>query len=480
MEIRTTNHILIADPDPEHRSALAEALGTNGQRVSVAADGPGAMAQLANNVFQVVITELELPGGDGMEVVQYVQEHYPTTPVIIITAEGSVNQAVDAMRSGAFDFQQKPINPDHMQLTVTRALEKSSLHHAYYYLRHEQPYLYRLETITADSPLMKQVLKQVARLAPTNLTVLITGETGTGKSLVAGAIHANSPRREGTLVTVNCAALSETLLESELFGHEKGAFTGAHRAREGRFQQAHGGTLLMDEIGEMAHPIQAKILRAIEEQKIYRLGGSREIHVNVRILAATNRDMSQAVERGDFRRDLFFRLNVATLHIPPLRERIEDIIPLAERFISRICSELNRPTMRLMESACQALREYHWPGNVRELRNVVERTALFTDHENLQADDLSLSPEGQGQLPVPISSPFARSRALDENNPFFVAETLELEELERQALEEALRRAEFVQKEAATMLGISESRMTYKLNKMGITNPRFRNRRRRG
>jgi DNA-binding NtrC family response regulator len=372
-----------------------------------------------------------------------------------------VDTAVEAMHQGAFDFHEKPLNLEHFQLTVARALEKASLTHAFDYLRHEQPYIYNLEHILAESEAMQQVLHQVARVAPTDVTVLLTGETGTGKSLIAGAIHANSPRRDGTLVTVNCAALTETLLESELFGHEKGAFTGAHKARAGRFQQAHGGTLFLDEVGDMSPAIQAKVLRAIEDKVIQRVGGSRSIQVDVRILAATNVDLELAVREGGFRRDLFYRLNVTPIRLPPLKERKADVAPLAELFLRRICTESGRPAKPFSEAAQQSLREHDWPGNIRELRNAVERAVLFSSGPEITPADLGLSQEAQAENAMPAPP------------------TLDLEELERWAIRTALERTDWVQSRAAELLGITPRALSYKLDKIGLDHPKLAARRRR-
>ena len=474
--MRTSHHVLVADAGAAVCDQISRALSADGLTVSQARDGRQALEMLADHVYQLVITDLDLPRGGGMEILEYLREHSPATPVIITAAGAALDSAVEAMRAGAFDIREKPLNTELLRLTAQRALEQASLHHAYHYLRHEQPYLYRLERITAESPGMKQVLEQVSRLAPTNITVLLTGETGTGKSLVAGAIHANSPRREGTLVTVNCAALSETLLESELFGHEKGAFTGAHKSRAGRFQQAHGGTIFLDEVGEMSPAIQAKVLRVLEEQKIYRVGGSREIHVDVRILAATNRDLAQEVDDGVFRQDLYYRINVAPVHIPPLRERREDILPLADRFMRRICAEMNRPVMSMAPDAQAALLAYAWPGNIRELRNLMERTALFADGEVIKSPTLNLSGTASAMAASP---PAATGVPGPDGSVMLVSHTLDLQALERQAMEVALEKSEWVQKQAASLLGISERSMTYRLNKLGIHHPGFRTKSRR-
>ncbi|MBU4606302.1 MAG: sigma-54 dependent transcriptional regulator, partial [Proteobacteria bacterium] len=293
------------------------------------------------------------------------------------------------------------------------------------------------------------------------VTVLLTGQTGTGKSLLAGAIHANSPRKEANLVTVNCAALTETLLESELFGHEKGAFTGAHKARAGRIQQAHGGTLFLDEVGDMSPATQAKTLRAIEDKEVQPIGGSRSIKVDVRIIAATNLDLEKAVAEGAFREDLFYRLSVAPIHIPPLRRREQDILPLAEMFRKKFCQETRCLERGFSPEAAEAIQAYHWPGNIRELRNSVERAVLFAAGQDIRPSDLGLSQQ------VP------------ENGDNGSLPTLDLAELERLAIEDALRKCDWVQSRAAQMLGISPRALSYKLDKLGISHPGLEARRRR-
>jgi two-component system response regulator HydG len=457
------SHILVVDDDDQLRKVLGEALSLEGHKVADANGLDQALELLKEHVFQLVISDLRMPdAGEGLELLSYVQEYSPHTEVIIMTGFGTVDSAVEAMRAGAFDYHEKPLNLEHMLLTVDRALEKASLHHAYDYLRREQPYIYKLENILAESEAMQNVLRQVSRVAPTDVTVLLTGETGVGKSLVAGAIHANSPRKTGTLVTVNCAALTETLLESELFGHEKGAFTGAHKARAGRFQQAHGGTLFLDEVGDMSPAIQAKVLRAIEDKVIQRVGGSRTIQVDVRILAATNVDLEQAVRDGSFRRDLFYRLNVTPILIPPLRDRQADIIPLAKKFLNIVCSESRQHPKPLSPEAGEKLIEHNWPGNIRELRNAVERAMLFSGSAELTPADLGLTRESQ-QEPTGEASP----------------PTLDLVELERWAIRTALEKTDWVQSRAAELLGITPRALSYKLDKVDIDHPKLQARRRR-
>jgi DNA-binding NtrC family response regulator len=459
----TPSHILVIDGDAQTRHEVAAVLTGEGHRVSQAANGKQALDLLSEQGFHLVITELALAGAGGLEILAHVREHSPHTPVMFLAGSGSLDAAVEAMRRGAFDFQSRPLNLEHLLLTVGQALEKATLHKAFDYLRHEQPYVYRLEKIDARSSGMQRVLEQVTRVAGAEVTVLLTGETGTGKSLVAGAIHANSSRRERPLVTVNCAALPETLLESELFGHEKGAFTGAHKYRTGRFEQAHGGTLFLDEIGDMSPATQAKVLRAIEDKVVQRVGGVRSIQVDVRIIAATNVDLGRAVQEGRFREDLFYRLNVAHIHIPPLRERQEDIYPLAEGFLERICAETNTPCRPFAADIRRALEEYTWPGNIRQLRNAVERAVLFFSGSEISPRDLGLevSPE------VP---PSAEPVALP---------TLELKELERLAIATAIKRSHGVQARAAALLGITPRALYYKLNKLDIEDPDLAERRRR-
>lgn len=451
-------HLLLIDDDEGLRTLIAESLEMAGHRVSQAGNGREAMELLARNVFHLVITDINLPEISGLEILAHIREHSPSTPVIIITAFGTVTQAVQAVRRGAFDFLPKPINLEQLGVTVRQALEKTTLNHAFDYLRRQQPYVFKLDQIIAQSPPMQQVINQVSRVAPVETTVILTGESGTGKSLIAGAIHANSPRAEYTLITVNCAALTETLLESELFGHEKGAFTGAHKARAGRIQQAHGGTLFLDEVGDMAPATQAKVLRALEEKVIQPVGGGRELQVDVRIVAATNRDLTRAVEEGGFREDLYYRLNVAPIHIPPLRERPEDIVPLAQMFLGKVLGELKRPPLTLSPEATAALREYTWPGNIRELRNVVERAVLFADGGTISPVELNLpGRSGRGRI--------------------FRDEDLNLVSLEKRAIMKALRKSDWIQRRAAKLLGITPRALVYKIDKYKIDHPKLAARR---
>lgn len=460
-QMEVSGHILIVDPEQELREEITDALLQQGHQVDQVGDGGEALSLLVRRGYHLVITDLDMPGASGMEIISYVREHTPKTPVVVVTGQGSVDAAVDAMRSGAFEFLEKPLSIEQLVVTAQRALERAALDNAYDYLRHEQPYIYRMQDLLAESPAMKKVLELVTKVAPSEATVLLTGETGTGKSLIGGAIHFNSPRRTNQLVTVNCAAMTETLLESELFGHERGSFTGAHKARTGRFQQAHGGSLFLDEVGDMSPALQAKVLRAIEEKVIERVGGSRSIHVDVRIIAATNRNLMDDVRKGRFREDLYYRLRVAPIHLPPLRDRSEDIIPLARKFAKRSCEEAKRARLDFSPAAIELLSSHSWPGNIREMRNAVERAVLFCDSHEITPESLELK---VGRAPADGSLPLT---------------TLNLAELERRAIEQALAQSGWVQSNAAKLLGISPRALSYKLDKLGISHPSLRSRRRR-
>src|ERR687892_334499 len=351
------SRILVADDHDALRRGLALALGTAGHEVEEAQNGNAAIEKLHENYFDVVVSDLKMGGSDGLDVLRTTKTLHPSTSVILMTAFGSVSTAVEAMKHGAFDYVQKPFEIEEMEVKVEKALELKRLRHELDYLRHEQQESYDFERIIGGSAALNKVLTVVRKVAKSNSTVLIRGETGTGKELIAGAIHHNSLRAARNFVKVNCAALQENLLESELFGHEKGAFTGADRQRIGRFEQADGGTLFLDEIGDMSASTQAKILRVLQEHEFERLGGTRTIRVDVRLIAATNRDLSAMVAAGHFREDLYYRLNVVSVETPPLRERKEDILPLATHFIRRFSGELKK---RLDGLDTEALKLPNW------------------------------------------------------------------------------------------------------------------------
>jgi Nif-specific regulatory protein len=456
------SRILVADDHEALRRGLSLALGTAGHEVEEAQNGNAAIEKLHESYFDVVVSDLKMGGSDGLDVLRTTKTLHPSTSVILMTAFGSVSTAVEAMKHGAFDYVQKPFEIEEMEVKVEKALELKRLRHELDYLRHEQQESYDFERIVGSSEPLHKVLGVVKKVAKSNSTVLIRGETGTGKELIAGAIHHNSLRSARNFVKVNCAALQENLLESELFGHEKGAFTGADRQRIGRFEQADGGTLFLDEIGDMSASTQAKILRVLQEHEFERLGGTRTIKVDVRLIAATNRDLPAMVAQGQFREDLYYRLNVVTIDMPPLRERKEDILPLAMWFIRRFGSELKKKLDGCDTEAQKMLMRYNWPGNIRELENAIERAALLAEGTMIRAEDLRLgdfSSSGQRESTSVVKIP-----------PTGIA----LEEIERQALLEALKMSNWVQKDAAELLEISPRVMNYKIKTLNIDMPRRR------
>jgi two-component system response regulator HydG len=398
-----------------------------------------------------------------MDVLRTTRALHPSTAVILMTAFGSVNTAVEAMKIGAFDYVQKPFEIEEMEVKIEKALEMKRMKHELDYLRGTQQDIYEFDRIVGSSAALQRVLDIVKKVAKSNTTVLVRGETGTGKELIAGATHHNSLRAARNFVKVNCAALQENLLESELFGHEKGAFTGADKQRIGRFEQADGGTLFLDEIGDMSPSTQAKILRVLQEHEFERLGGTRTLRVDVRLIAATNRDLPAMVHAGQFREDLYYRLNVVSIEMPPLRERKDDIVPLANSFIRKFSGELKKKIDGLDTDAQKLLMRYNWPGNIRELENTIERAMLLAEGRAIGAEDLRL-----GEAPPPGSA--REQTSIVRIPPTGVA----LEDVERFALIEALKMSNWVQKDAAELLSISPRVMNYKIKVLNIEFPRGR------
>jgi Nif-specific regulatory protein len=455
--------ILIADDHDALRRGLARAMTQAGHEVDEAPNGNAAIEKLHEGQFDVVLTDLKMGGSDGLDVLRTAKSLQPGAVVILMTAFGSVQTAVEAMRIGAFDFVQKPFEIEEMELKIGKALDMRRMKNELDYLRHTQKDIYDFERIVGASDSLQKVLAVVRKVARSNTTVLIRGETGTGKELIAGAIHHNSLRAGRNFVKVNCAALQENLLESELFGHEKGAFTGADRQRVGRFEQADGGSLFLDEVGDMSPNTQAKILRVLQEHEFERLGGTRTIRVDVRLVAATNRDLGAMVQAGLFREDLYYRLNVVSVEMPPLRERKEDIAELAMFFVKRFAGEFKKKIEGIDQDALKILMRYNWPGNIRELANAVERAILLAESHHIAANDLRLGEE-------PTSGNQQQSSQIVKIPATGVA----LEEIERQALIEALKMSNWVQKDAAELLSISPRVMNYKIKTLGIDFPRSR------
>ena len=451
--------LLIADDHEPLRRSLAKALTAGGHQVDEAANGNLAIEKLHEGAYDLVLTDLKMGGSDGMDVLRTCRALHPTTAVILMTAFGSVGTAVEAIKIGAVDYVQKPFQLEEMEVKIEKALELRRLQHEVTYLRSEQQEAYTFDRIVGSSPALQEVLAVVRKVARSNSTVLVRGETGTGKELIAGAIHHNSHRNGRSFVKVNCAALQENLLESELFGHEKGAFTGADRQRIGRFEQADGGTLFLDEIGDMSLSTQAKILRVLQEHEFERLGGTRTLRVDVRLIAATHRDLAAMVEAGTFRQDLFYRLNVVVVEMPPLRDRKPDILPLAHAFIRRFSQELKKRIDGLDPDAERLLTRYNWPGNIRELENTIERGMLLTDGHVLAPSDLRLGnapAAGRNEQSAVVKLP---------------ASGIALDEIERQAIVEALKMSNWVQKDAADLLSVSPRVINYKIKTLGIPLP---------
>src|SRR5205809_1658459 len=455
--------ILIADDHDSLRRGLAQALAEAGHDVEEAPHGNNAIEKLHEGVFDVVVSDLKMGGSTGIDVLKTAKTLHPNCAVILMTAFGTVSTAVEAMRAGAFDYVQKPFEIEEMEVKIAKALEMRRMQHQIDYLRHAQGDIYEFDRIIGSSGALEKVLDVVRKVAKSNTTVLVRGETGTGKELIAGAIHHNSHRAARNFIKVNCAALQENLLESELFGHEKGAFTGADKQRVGRFEQADGGTLFLDEVGDMSANTQAKILRVLQEHEFERLGGTRTLRTDVRVIAATNRNLPQMVANGQFREDLYYRLNVVSIEMPPLRERKDDVAQLAMFFLRRFAGELKKRVDGLSPDALKLLMRYNWPGNIRELENSIERAVLMSDGSQVTSNDLRL-----GELST--AAPTSDGRPVVKIPPTGIA----LEEIERQALIEALKMSNWVQKDAAELLNISPRVMNYKIKTLAIEYPRGR------
>jgi len=413
--------LLLADDDPVALALLAEVLAGEGYVTRCAPGGAPCLELAAHEPFDLAIVDLRMPDVDGLEVVRRLRVMQPEVAVIILTAFAGIDTAIEAIRQGATDYLSKPFRMEQIKIAVRRILESRRLARANLQYRHQLQDRFGVANLIGQSPAMVEVYKLVARVAGLDTTVLVQGETGTGKELVARAIHYASRRADGPFVVVDCTALAETLFESELFGHERGAFTGALSARRGLLETAAGGTCLLDEIGELSPALQAKLLRALQEQAIRRVGGNDWIPVDVRMIAATNRDLKKRVEEGAFREDLYYRLNVVTIAVPPLRERLSDLPLLAQHFVDKCARATGRVTRGLARETLDLLSTYHWPGNVRELENAIERAAAFSSSELLMPDDVAL-PTGADPAPPVLPAP---RMTLDEVRRWYVAKVLE-------------------------------------------------------
>ncbi len=452
----TQERLLVVDDEFLIRWSLQQDLGKEGYEVLTAESGEEALRMIDESPPDLVLLDIHLPGLDGVKVLEKIRVTDPDLPVIMITAYGMVESAVAAMRLGAFDYISKPFNLDGVKLSVSKALETSRLKIEVARLRREQHKSSGFDNIIGDSPRMKEVFDLVRKVAQSSATtVLLQGESGTGKDLVAKAVHFTSARADKPFMAINCASLPEHLLESELFGHEKGAFTDARGAKKGLFELADGGTMLLDEIAEMRTDLQAKLLRVIEEKRFRRVGGVKDITADVRIIAASNRDLEEERRRGAFRDDLYYRLKVVPIYMPPLRERREDIIPLAKFYIDRYNREFNKKIQGLDPEAEEALQGYSWPGNVRELKNVIERAVLLEAESLIRLENLP--PEFLSLAPAAREGPAAAADGV-----------VRLEDLEKAMLQKALEEAGGNQTRAAVLLGISRDAVRYKMKKHGL------------
>ncbi|HEX5876425.1 MAG TPA: sigma-54 dependent transcriptional regulator [Pyrinomonadaceae bacterium] len=389
--------ILLVEDKDSLRRVLRLTLENAGYTVAEAADARAALNEIATSRHRLVLTDLRMPNGSGLDVLRSARAADADVPVIVMTAFGSIDEAVQAMKDGAHDFLQKPVDSNHLLLLVERALEQARLRTENILLREEWSRRYGFPRILGESETLKRAVGETQRVAQTETTVLLLGESGTGKELFARAVHHLSPRRDQPFVAINCAAIPETLIENELFGHERGAFTGASDRRQGKFELASGGTVFLDEIGELPLGVQGKLLRAIEEKVVDRIGGRAPVAVDVRVVAATNKDLKAAVENGEFRGDLFFRLAVFPIEVPPLRDRGDDVVLLAQHFTAEIGRELRGREAQLSAEAIAAIKQHHWPGNVRELENAIERACILSDTLVLQPKDLGLGPSGDAE-----------------------------------------------------------------------------------
>jgi two-component system response regulator HydG len=448
------NNVLVVDDDPAHRTMLRTLLTGWGYTIIEADDGSAAIENVKNQAFDLILMDIRMIKVSGLEALTEIKAFNPAIPVIMMTAYSSVETAVGALKKGAYDYLTKPLDFDELRIAMERAMDHTQLREENRLLKESLGDHFDRRNIIGRSPAMVKLLETVAQVAPSEATVLIAGESGTGKEMIAGAIHFNSPRKTGPFVKINCAAITETLLESELFGHERGSFTGAHRKKEGRIRQAHGGSLFLDEISEMSLGMQVKLLRVLQEKEITRVGGEEVIKVDVRLIAATNKDLLQEMDKGRFREDLYYRLNVVTLNMPPLRERGEDIPLLAQHFLELFVNKNNKGIKGFTPQSMDRLLRYDWPGNVRELMNTVERAVVLSSSEYLDEENLPLI-----QQHVPPE--------MEITDVDTVSSDLPLDEVEKTTILKTLESTGGNKSEAARRLGITRRTLHKKLKKYG-------------
>lgn len=453
--MKAKSTILVVDDDLAHRTMLRTLLGGWGYNVAEADDGQNAIEAVRQKPFDLILMDIRMVRVSGLEALAEIKKLNPAIPIVIMTAYASVETAVKALKEGAYDYLTKPLDFDELKFTIERAMEHTSLKEENRHLRESLASQFNRQNLIGRSPAMARLMDTIAQVAPSEATVLITGESGTGKEMIAGAIHFNSLRKDGPFVKINCAAITETLLESELFGHEKGAFTGADRRKEGKFRQAEGGTIFLDEVSEMSPAMQVKLLRVLQEREITRVGGDEVIKVDVRVIAATNKDLLQEMEAGRFRDDLYYRLNVVTINVPPLRERREDIPLIAQHFLKMFAEKNHKSIKGFTPQVMDRLLKYNWPGNVRELMNAVERGVVLSRSDYLNKGELVLA--------------LRDHILLEEASSLKVStEEMPLEAVEKEAIMKTLEMAGGNKSEAARRLGITRRTLHMKLKKYGM------------
>jgi two-component system, NtrC family, response regulator AtoC len=457
--------ILIVEDEPKMLRLLELNLADEGYTIRAVANAGQGLKLLNTEKVDLVLSDIKLPGMSGLEFLQQVKRTNAAIPVVMMTAYGTVESAVEAMKAGASDYVLKPFSIEEIKLVIRRDLEVTRLHEENRSLREALGHRYAFENIIGKSPTIQEVLATVERVSPTNSTVLLGGESGTGKDLIARALHQHSRRSSGPFIKINCTAIPENLLESELFGYEKGAFTGAVTAKPGKFELADKGTIFLDEIGDMPGSLQAKLLRVLQEREFERLGATKTIKVDVRVIAATNQDLRAALEQGTFREDLYYRLNVVPISIPPLRERKEDIPYLVDHFISRFAESSGKQIGGITPRAMKLLTNFHWPGNVRELENIIERAVVMAAGPEIGIEDIHLDSAGPsasnaGTAPLAVSPNGSVAPLLPQG--------MTLEQFEDEIIKEALRRAGGNKSQAARLLGLSRNALRYRLSKIGV------------
>ncbi len=452
----STYRVLIIDDEPDIRELLEITLGRMGIETSTAADVNSALAALGKTTFNLCLTDMKLPDGEGLEVIAYIQQHCPQTPVAMITAFGSLETAISALKAGAFDYLTKPVDLDRLRQLVESALQLDK--------QVDQAVLDQQVQLQGKAPAIEALRGKIAKLARSQAPVYISGESGSGKEVVARMVHANGPRGSGPFVAVNCGAIPSELMESEFFGHNKGSFTGAIGDKQGLFEAANGGTLFLDEVADLPLPMQVKLLRAIQEKSIRRIGSNEEIAINARIVSATHKDLPSEVEKGRFRNDLYYRINVIEVHVPALRERRDDIALLAEFMLKKLAGEWQINEPKLTDDAIEALNRYDFPGNVRELENILERACTLCDDNTIYANDLQLSGNSRGQN---IEAGTELYQATDAEQAFGSLEKF-LESMEKRAIKLALERSRWNKTAAAELLGMSFRQLRYRLSKLDM------------